>query len=257
MTASPTPRHIAITGASSGLGAALALEYAGPGIRLSLHGRDTDRTEAVAAAARSRGAEVDVARFDVTDADAVAAWVTAIGARAPLDLLIANAGISGNETGSGGAVSAEVTRAIFAVNVDGVVNTVLPAAELMLGRGRGAIAIVASLAGYRGQPGAPAYAASKAAVKAWGEGLRPRLAHGGLRVSVVCPGFVRTPMTARNRFPMPFLMDADRAARIIRRGLDRNRARIAFPWQLAALCWLLAALPAAWADRLLGSLPGK
>ena len=95
MTASPTPRHIAITGASSGLGAALALEYAGPGIRLSLHGRDTDRTEAVAAAARSRGAEVDVTRFDVTDADAVAAWVTAIGARAPLDLLIANAGAYG------------------------------------------------------------------------------------------------------------------------------------------------------------------
>ena len=109
MTASPTPRHIAITGASSGLGAALALEYAGPGIRLSLHGRDTDRTEAVAAAARSRGAEVDVARFDVTDADAVAAWVTAIGAGAPLDLMIANAGISGNETGSGGRHQGEIT----------------------------------------------------------------------------------------------------------------------------------------------------
>ncbi|WP_372000135.1 SDR family NAD(P)-dependent oxidoreductase [Tistrella mobilis] len=257
MSASPAPRHIAITGASSGLGAALAMEYAGPGIRLSLHGRDTGRLETTATAARSRGAIVDVAQFDVTDAAATAAWVTAAEARAPIDLVIANAGISGNETGSGGAVSAGVTRAIFAVNVDGVVNTVLPAADAMLGRGRGAIAIVASLAGYRGQPGAPAYAASKAAVKAWGEGLRPRLAHGGLRISVVCPGFVRTPMTERNRFPMPFLMDADTAARLIRRGLDRNRARIAFPWQLAALCWLLAALPAAWGDRLLGRLPGK
>ncbi|GGB50638.1 short-chain dehydrogenase [Tistrella bauzanensis] len=252
-----SPRHIAITGASSGLGAALVRAYAAPGVRLALHGRDAARLDSVAAAARASGATVDTALFDVTDAGAMADWLTRADTTFPLDLVIANAGISGNEAASGGTVSADVTRAIFAVNVDGVVNTVLPAANLMLGRGRGAIAIISSLAGYRGQPGAPAYAASKAAVKAWGEGLRPRLAKGGLHVSVVCPGFVRTPMTGRNRFPMPYLMEADRAAAIIRRGLCRNRARIAFPWQLAAVVWLLAALPASWADALLRRMPGK
>jgi len=116
---------------------------------------------------------------------------------------------------------------------------------------------MASLAGYRGLPGAPAYCASKAAVKVFGEALRGELASKGVGVSVICPGYVDTPMTQRNRFPMPFLMDAPRAANRIKRRLAKNKARIAFPWPMAALVWLLQALPPGAIDLALARLPRK
>ena len=109
----------------------------------------------------------------------------------------------------------------------------------------------------RGFPGAPAYCASKAAVRVWGESLRADLARDGLGVSVICPGFVKSRMTAVNDFPMPLLLEAEEAARRIRRGLARDRARIAFPWPLYAAVWALAALPAGLTDRLLARLPRK
>jgi len=118
-------------------------------------------------------------------------------------------------------------------------------------RGRGQIAIVSSLAGFRGMPSAPAYSASKAAVKVYGEALRGELHEDGIGVTVVCPGFVKSRITDRNEFHMPFLMEADDAARIILRGLERNRARICFPWPMHAAAWLLGALPPAWTDSLL------
>jgi short-subunit dehydrogenase len=127
----------------------------------------------------------------------------------------------------------------------------------MAERGSGQIAVMSSLAAFRGFPGAPAYCASKAAVRVWGEALRGDLHRRGVAVSVICPGYVRTPMTAVNRFPMPLVLDADRAARIIRRGLARNRARIAFPWPTYAMVRLLAALPIGLTDLALRRLPAK
>jgi short-subunit dehydrogenase len=116
---------------------------------------------------------------------------------------------------------------------------------------------MSSLAGFRGLPGAPAYAASKAAIRSLGEGLRPQLARAQIRVSVICPGFIRTPMTDINTYGMPFLMEADRAAAIIKRSLARDRSRIAFPWRLYALVWLFSVLPPAWTDPLFSRLPEK
>lgn len=251
------PVHILITGASSGIGAALADVYAGPGIRLALSGRDMGRLEAVAVRCRSRGAEVIPKVLDVTDRDATADWIAEQNqdAQSPLDLVIANAGISAG-MGGDGETHAQA-RAIFDTNMTGVLNTCQPAMDAMIGRGRGQLAIMASLAAFRGFPGAPAYCASKAAARVWGESLRPHLAAQGVGMSVICPGFVRSRMTAVNDFPMPFLMDADKAARIIRRGLDRDKARIAFPWQLAAAVWLLSALPPAWTDAAMRRLPEK
>lgn len=249
------PRSILITGASSGIGEALALAYAAPGARLALTGRNDARLSATAAACRARGADARGLTVDVTDSADMAALIAEADSMQPLDLVVANAGISAG-TGDGGE-SEEQARQIFAANQDGVLNTVLPALGPMRRRGRGQIAIMSSLAAFRGFPGAPAYCASKAAVRVWGEAMRGELAAEGIGVSVICPGFVKSRMTAVNRFPMPFLMEPDAAAATIRRGLARNRARIAFPWPLATVVWMLSSLPPALTDYALRRLPKK
>ena len=252
-----TPRSILITGASSGIGAALALEYAAPGIRLALGGRDDARLRAVAADCRTRGAAVEATTVDVTDRTAMRDWIAAADAAAPLDLVVANAGISGGTGGLRHGEPEAQARAIFDTNLGGVLNTVHPAIDAMRPRRHGQIAVVASLAGFRGMPGAPAYSASKAAARTYGEALRGVLRPHGIAVSVVCPGFVRSRMTAANRYSMPFLMDAEKAARIIRRGLAADKGRIAFPWPTYAVSWLFGALPPALVDPLLRKLPRK
>ncbi|NIA70300.1 SDR family NAD(P)-dependent oxidoreductase [Pelagibius litoralis] len=249
------PKSIVITGGSSGIGAALALRYAGPDRFLALSGRDRQRLDDVAAQCRAAGAEVDTRVLDVCDRDALEAWLGEVDDHHPLDLVIANAGVSAG-TGAFGEDALQ-TRHILSVNVDGVVSTVLAAVALMRPRGRGQVAIVSSLAAFRGFPGAPAYCASKAAVRVWGEALRGMVAGDGLSVSVICPGYVKSRMTAVNEFPMPFLMEAERAAAIIERGLAAGKARIVFPRRLFAVVWLLALLPPAWTDPLLRRLPEK
>jgi short-subunit dehydrogenase len=249
------PAHVLITGASSGIGAALALAYARPGALLSLGGRNRERLADIAAQAEARGAGVATASVDVRDPEAVATWALAADDRAPLDLVIANAGISGGTYG--GPETAEQTRAIFDVNLGGVLNVALPLIPRMVARKRGQIAIISSLAAFRGFPGAPAYSGSKAAVKVWGEALRADLAPHGVKVNVVMPGFIKSPMTDANDFPMPFLMPAEKAAAIIQRGLAANRARIAFPFPTAFVAWLFGALSPAIADPILRTLPKK
>jgi short-subunit dehydrogenase len=234
------PTSILITGASSGIGAALARHYARRGVALHLCGRDAARLEAVADDCRRRGALAESRTIDVADAAAAAAWIAACDEAAPLDLVVANAGISGSQRD--GDLDA-VARRTFAVNVDGVFNTLHPAAERMRARRRGQLAVVSSVAGYQGLASAPAYSASKAAVKAYGEALRGFLEPDGVGVSVICPGFVDSRMTAANDFPMPFFMTAERAARIIASGLARNRGRITFPWQMVIAARVLANLP--------------
>lgn len=246
---------VVVTGASSGIGEALSRHYAAPGVSLALTGRDGERLAAVAEACRAQGAAVATAGIDVADRAAMAAWLAEVDAAAPVDLCIANAGISAG-TGRGGE-SADQVRRIFAVNVDGVFNTILPLLPAMLARGRGHLALMSSLASFRGFPGAPAYCASKATVRVYGEALRGEVADRGVGVSVVCPGYVVSRMTAANRFPMPFLMSADRAAAIIARGIARNRARIAFPFPTYAAAWLLGVLPPGLTDPLLRRAPKK
>jgi short-subunit dehydrogenase len=248
-------RSILITGASSGLGAALARALAVKGAFLALTGRDAGRLEEVAHACRTAGADVLAETVDVRDRVAMADFVGRADGARPLDLAIANAGISAGT--QGGPENADQTRAIFAVNVDGVANTVLPALSRMAPRASGQVAIMSSLASFRGLPGAPAYCASKAAVRVWGEALRADWRNRGIRVNVVCPGFVVSRMTAANDFPMPMLMETAPAAERILRGLSADRPRIAFPWPMYVTARLLAALPMRLADPVLARLPKK
>jgi NADP-dependent 3-hydroxy acid dehydrogenase YdfG len=249
------PRNILITGASSGLGAALALEYAKIGNKLHLQGRDATRLEDIANQCRKRGALVDTQIIDVTDAVSMQDWIRLADAATPLDLLIANAGIS---AGTGGdSESSEQVRRIFATNIDGVINSVQPIIPLMLARKSGQIAIMSSLAGIRALPSSPAYSASKACVRYYGESIRGNLLKDGVSVSVVCPGYIKTPMTAVNNFPMPFIMSAEKAAHIIASRLKCGHGRIAFPLPLYLPLWWLACLSPRLTDPIFSRLPAK
>jgi short-subunit dehydrogenase len=248
-------RSILISGASSGIGEALARHYAAPGVSLALSGRNAARLEAAAEACRAQGAEVCATRLDVQDRAETTAWVLTSEGRRPLDLVVANAGISGGTAGE--SEDEEQARDIFAVNLAGTLNTVFPALPALKRRGRGQIAVMASLAAFRGMPTAPAYSASKAAVRAWGEALRGELAGTGVGVSVICPGFVESRITDANTFRMPMLMPADKAAAIIAKGLEANRGRIGFPWPMMLGAWFLGALPDALAHRITARMPKK
>ncbi len=244
---------ILITGASSGIGRALALNYAAPGVRLVLSGRNESRLKSAAEECRNLGAEVATRVIDVRDGPAMRAWMTEADDARPLDLIIANAGVSTNTSGGEG----DAARLIAEININGTMNTVAPILGRLTMRRQGQIAIMSSMAAFRGMPGAPAYGASKAWCKSYGEGLRGRLRRHNVGVSVICPGFVESRITAGNRFAMPLFMKAAKAARIIRRGLAKNRPRIAFPLRLYFLVWLLAALPPGWTDRLFAKMPDK
>jgi short-subunit dehydrogenase len=240
---------ILITGASSGIGAAIAAHYAAPGIRLVLHGRDVGRLAGIAEACRTKGAAVETLSFDVVDRPACAAAIAAADATQPLDLVIANAGIGG-----GGADSHDGALEVLGVNFGGVLNTLYPALAAMVPRGRGTVALVSSLASFRGLPGSAAYGASKAALRVYGEGLRSEYLRQGIRICTILPGFVVSPMTARNTSAMPLLMPAERAAAIIARGLAQGKARIGFPRRMLLLVQFLMMLPPDFVDKhLLGT----
>jgi short-subunit dehydrogenase len=249
------PQSIVITGASSGIGEYLALAYAAPGVRLGITGRDEARLAGVAERCRSAGATVTAARIDAADRKAMAGWLREIDAAAPIDLMIANAGIASGTPE--GREDSDLARRTFDVNLMGVLNSLQPLIEPMMARRRGQLVIMSSLASFRGFAGSAAYCASKAAVRVWGEGMRNELARHGVEVNVVCPGFVVSRMTAVNKFRMPFLMETGRAAAVIKRGLARNKSRISFPWPMFAAVWLLATLPAAWTDPFMRQMPKK
>lgn len=244
--------HVVITGASSGLGAALARHFAGMGCALSLFGRDGVRLTGVAEGCRKAAGNVETFERDVRDAPAMSAALAEIDARTPVDILVANAGVGGGSAmASATGEPLETARRIADVNFLGVINTVVPLIGGLSARGKGHIVIISSMAGLQGLAESPVYSASKAAVRIYGEGLRRLLAPKGVRVSVVVPGFVTTPMAQSLPFERPFEWTAERAAARIVRGIQRNEAEIVFPWQLHLLSRAIGALPRNLGDRAL------
>ena len=235
------PTSILITGASSGIGAALAEHYAEPGISLFLTGRNAERLTEVKQACEAKGAFVAARALDVSDHLRMTSWIHQIWDTVPLDLAIANAGVGLGNTD--GPSLHNIANRTFDINVTGVFNTIHPVIELMRKRGSGQVALVSSMAGYQGLAGSPAYSASKAAVKAYGEALRGLLAPEGINVSVICPGYVRSRIKDRNDCRMPFFMKANKAASVIARGLAKNKGRISFPWPMVIGVRLLMNLP--------------
>ena len=244
------PKNILITGATGGIGGALALEYATAGVRLYLQGRNAPKLAEIAAHCEKRGANVETSVIDVKDIDALVLWVHMANASSPLDLVIPCAGININ---TGPNHAGEVWREIDAlidINIKAVIAVADAVMPSMRERKRGQIALFSSLAGYFGLPVTPSYCASKAAIKAYGEALRGGVAADGVEVNVVMPGFVESQMCDEMPGTKPMLWTAEKAARFIRRGLERNHARISFPFPLNLGCWYLSVAPASVAQRL-------
>ncbi|MEJ1158729.1 SDR family NAD(P)-dependent oxidoreductase [Prosthecomicrobium sp. N25] len=217
-----------VTGASSGIGRAVALTLARDGFRVAASARGAEALAELAAEAASAGLSVEPFPLDVTDPTAAAAVVARIEAEAgPIALAVLNAGIY--LPVSGDTLDPEAFRTSFRVNLEGTVNTLAPVLARMRERGQGQIAIVSSVAGYRGLPTSAAYGATKAGLINMAESLKFDCDRMGVKLQVVNPGFVDTPATRRNEFPMPALMPVDTAAERLVLGLASASFEITFP----------------------------
>lgn len=235
------PKHIFITGASSGIGADLAIAYAHDDVVLALTGRNAERLEEVAKSCRARGAHVMTTTIDVRDAMSLKNFIEQFDEKYPVDLVIANAGVSA--TTSGVADDIAQAQIVFDINLQGVLNTIHPLIPRMMKRRAGQIAMMSSLASFRPLPSAPPYSAAKAGVRFYGEALAGLLKHYNVQVSVICPGWIHTPLTDKNTFPMPFIMSSERAVQRIIRALSCGKRRIVFPKRLYFLMRLLDLFP--------------
>lgn len=249
-------KNILITGASSGIGEALALFYAKriETENIFLCGRNEERLNAVKEACKKQSkATIHTKIIDVSNRKEVANWITEAEKTAPLNLVFANAGV---------ATLAEIPDNIFntfEINVMGVINTITPTVEIYKKRKDKdkIIAITSSIAGYHGLPTCPSYSATKACVKAYGEALRLQLLEYDIQVNTICPGFVRSRITDKNTCPMPFFMEADKAAELIANRIQKNVGLIAFPWPMRFSVWFLSTLPNCISDFIYSRLPHK
>ena len=225
---------VMITGASSGIGRGLAVELARRGAKVGLVARRADTLEEVVREIEAVGSKALALPADVQSEESVRAAADTLRAGfGPIDVLIANAGIG--PTRDAAQLSAAEVAGVINVNVIGASNSVAAVIPEMVARGSGQLVVISSLAAYRGLPRSAAYCASKAAVSAFFESLRLDLHPRGIDVTIIHPGFIKTPLTADRAVEMPFLMELDDAVKKMVRAIEKRRKRYSFPWQLATL----------------------
>ena len=244
-------RSVLITGATGSIGSALARIYAKPGVILFLQGRKAALLSRLGSQCEVSGAHVRTAAFDLREREQLSRWLENVCAQSVPDLIIVNAGINIHSGAENAGENWQDVEALLEVNIRAALATVNGILPSMRKRGNGQIALISSLAAYHGLPMTPSYCASKAALKAYGEGLRGWLADENIKVNVVMPGYVESQMCDDMPGPKPFLWSPDKAANTIKRGLAANKARISFPFPLNLGTWFLAVLPAAISQRLL------
>jgi short-subunit dehydrogenase len=242
-----------ITGASSGIGRALAVELGRRGARLGLTARREAELLKVAEEVGRAGGEALALPCDVRDPDAIRAAAERVRERwGRVDVLVANAGMS--TTTAGTNLDAAEASDVISINVLGVVNSVAAVLPDMLRRRAGHLVAISSLASYRGMPKSGAYSASKAAVSTLFESLRVDLRKSDIDVTIIHPGFIRTPLTAGRKKKLPFLLEVEDAARRIIRAVERRARTYAFPWQLASLVRVMRHMPGALYDRIASNM---
>jgi NAD(P)-dependent dehydrogenase (short-subunit alcohol dehydrogenase family) len=248
------PPRVLISGASSGLGLALARHYLQRGATVAALARRGELLQTISAEFPGK---VYCYALDVRDSSAVQHAASDFIARAGIpDIVIANAGVS-TGTLTEYAQDTDAFQQVMDINVLGVVKTFQPFVAAMRAARQGTLVGIASVAGLRGLPGASAYSASKAAAISYLESLRVELHGSGVRVVTICPGYIKTPMTAVNPYTMPFILDADEAAKRIARAIERQCAFAVIPWQMALVGRLLDCLPRWLYDRLFAKAPRK
>lgn len=245
------PKTILITGANRGIGRQLALSYAGPDVNLILIARDRQKLGQITRDCQELGANTISESIDVQQGAELKKFILDIDSKMPIDLVIANAGVSSTLQCNWQQEEENDVERVFAINLKGTLNTIQPLINKMIIRKKGQIVLMSSLAGLRGLPQSPSYCASKAALNVYGQSLRAWLARYGVNVNVVCPGYVKTDMSDALIGPKPFLISTKRAAKIIQKGLLKNRACIAFPWPLTILTRIASILPAGLVDLIL------
>lgn len=244
-------KTILITGANRGIGLQLALSYAAPDVNLILIARNETTLKETVLQCQRRGATTFYAAIDVRDALPLKTFILEMDKKNPVDLIIANAGVSATLQPNWQQESIHDTDRVFQTNVNGTMNTINPLIHSMISRKTGQIAIMSSLAAWRGMPQSPSYSSSKAAILVYGQSLRSWLARYHIKANVICPGYIKTDMSNRLNGPKPFLVSSEKAAHLIQHGLRKNKACIAFPWPLRLLTTLSTRLPARMVDGIL------
>ncbi|MFK7973371.1 MAG: SDR family NAD(P)-dependent oxidoreductase [Rickettsiaceae bacterium] len=250
-----TQKTIIITGASSGLGAALAVHYSKQHHRLFLFGRSHARLHEVSESCKANGSDIQTFSEDVTDANSMKRCLETIAREQNIDIVIACAGVSAGTLQ--GPETLEQVQKIFDTNIYGVLNTIMPIIPYMIKQQKGNIAIVSSMAGIIGLSCAPSYSASKGSMRLFSDALRGYLQRYNITVTTIIPGYIQTPMTKVNQFPMPFIISAEKAAEKVAAGIACNKHLVTFPWILYIFMKLCCLLPAGLLTYINSKLPGK
>lgn len=237
------PKVIFISGASRGIGLSLAHRYATPGVNLILLARNESKLKKVSDECQKKGATTQYAAIDLRDTAQLAKFISDVDSKTPIDLMIANAGISTTLKPNWLPETDKDRNDSLNINLIGTLNTIHAVIDKMIARKQGQIAIISSLASMRGLPQSPSYSATKGALRIYGESLRCWLAPQNVKVNVICPGYVKTDMSSNLTGFKPFLISSEKAAKIIQNGLLKNKALISFPWQLHTLMKLANLLP--------------